>query len=334
MNSRNTHSSVRNIAKSVRVKTVRVKSVRAVSTSSKLSTITVCVIGLGTLGSAVAKMLVHAGVKELTLIDRDIVEKKNLFLQPLYQENDVGLPKALVAKARLQKFAKHTKITALPIDLTRHNINEISANILVDATDNLESRFLLNDYARKNRIPLVFGAVQRNEGYVFVVEKDKKCPCLRCWLPFSKKSLSCETTGVAFNAASKVSTLQFKLVRDLARKKHCKHAVLYVRANHKNNNTLEKIRVQKNPYCPCCNARYEFLDSDMKVSRVCSDNTVQVNLTFDYVNAKNRVKKKAEFLDMKSCFLYKELIVFPGRILVKTSKEPNARWFIQKYLGL
>ena len=113
------------------------------------------VVGCGALGTVIANNLVRAGIGAITIIDRDIVELNNLQRQILFDETDVGQPKASVAAGKLSKINSEVKITPLIKDLDNHNIEKTipQADVICDATDNIYIRMIINDYCIKNKIP-------------------------------------------------------------------------------------------------------------------------------------------------------------------------------------
>src|SRR5512145_783525 len=109
----------------------------------------VAIVGLGATGSVLATWLARAGVGQLTLIDRDIVELTNLHRQILYTERDLGSPKATAAAGHLAAMNSHLHLNPLATDLTSGNARELLANfdLILDGTDNFEARYLINDIA-------------------------------------------------------------------------------------------------------------------------------------------------------------------------------------------
>jgi len=160
---------------------------------SKLRKSTVAIVGLGALGSVSAELLARAGIGKLIVIDRDIVELSNLQRQSLYDESDIGKPKAIAAKEKLSKINSEIKIDIFIDDLNRENIDKIlslrgkyidekfnkivennkknknNIDLILDCTDNLETRFLVNDFSIKNKIPFIYSSAVGSKGYVFNV---------------------------------------------------------------------------------------------------------------------------------------------------------------------
>src|SRR5689334_15732675 len=139
----------------------------------KLAGSCVAVIGCGALGSQQATLLVRAGVGEIFLIDRDFVEESNLQRQTLYNEGDAAdrMPKALAAAAHLQRANSSARIVSHITDLVPGNIDQLlsKADVILDGTDNFETRYLLNDYCVKNGKPWIYGAAVASSGVCFTI---------------------------------------------------------------------------------------------------------------------------------------------------------------------
>src|SRR5450631_1958810 len=133
----------------------------------------VAVVGLGALGSVQADLLARAGVGTLRLIDRDFVEISNLQRQTLYDESDAAeaLPKAVAAARRLGRVNSEVRIEPLVGDLSPRNIDEMleGVDLILDATDNFETRYLINDFAVQQNIPWIYGAAVSSYGLKMAV---------------------------------------------------------------------------------------------------------------------------------------------------------------------
>ncbi len=163
----------------------------------KLSNSTVAVVGVGGIGCSAALELATAGVN-LKLIDRDIVEKSNLGHQLLYGSADVDFPKPSVAAAKLGEKNPGISVKGLAEDLQGGNAEELLAGVdaIVDGTDNLETRRLLNEVSIKLRVPLTYAAVVGTEGLFSFFVPGKTC-CLSCFLTKKPATLdTCESAGV------------------------------------------------------------------------------------------------------------------------------------------
>src|SRR3989344_8093067 len=137
--------------------------------NNRLSKKTVVIVGLGSLGSYTSILLAKLGIN-LILIDRDIIERHNLERQVLYDKKDVGKLNALTAKEKLKKINNKIKIKEHAADLDYENIDLLKSDLVLDCTDNFETRFLINDYCKKNKIKWIYSSAIRNQGFVFVVD--------------------------------------------------------------------------------------------------------------------------------------------------------------------
>ena len=170
-------------------------------------------VGCGALGCALADQLVRAGLGHLKIVDRDVVELTNLQRQTLFDEADAksGLPKAVAAANRLR--AVNSEVTIEPVVLDLHAINAeevIGSDLILDGTDNAETRYLLNDVAVKNGIPWVYGACVGMEGRMMAV-RPGRTPCLRCLFPTPPAPGSlptCDTSGILGPVAASVASMQ------------------------------------------------------------------------------------------------------------------------------
>src|SRR2546427_11359586 len=163
------------------------------------------VIGLGALGSISSDLLARAGVGHLRLVDRDVVELTNLQRQSLYSESDVDRPKADAAAERLRSVNSQIEIEPLSKDVHSATVRDLlrDADIVVDGTDNLETRFLLNEAAIEANVPFVDGGAIAADGGVFAI-RGPAAAGFRCCHPKAPPPGSlptCETAGI-FNAAS------------------------------------------------------------------------------------------------------------------------------------
>src|SRR5439155_5976801 len=145
----------------------------------------VLVVGCGALGSSLAEMMARAGVGSLTVVDRDDLEESNLQRQSLFDEHDLaaGLPKAAAAEAKLRAINSEVRVTGLVADVSADNAAELvrAADLVLDGTDNFETRFLINDVCVREGVPWVYGACVGSYGAALAV-RPRTTPCLRCQL--------------------------------------------------------------------------------------------------------------------------------------------------------
>jgi molybdopterin/thiamine biosynthesis adenylyltransferase len=160
----------------------------------------VLIVGLGALGSSLSEMMVRAGVGKLTIIDRDYVEASNLQRQQLYVEEDANnrWPKAIAAEKRLHAINHEVDINAIVGDADVERLEElmVGVDLILDGTDNFETRFLLNDFAQKYRIPWIFGSCVGSFGMSYTMVPGKT-PCFQCLLKrVPMNGVTCDTNGV------------------------------------------------------------------------------------------------------------------------------------------
>ncbi|NYF23340.1 ThiF family adenylyltransferase [Sporosarcina sp. JAI121] len=166
----------------------------------KLGTAHVVIIGCGALGSAVSETLVRAGVGKLTIADRDYVEPSNLQRQQLFTEQDArdGIPKVIAAEKRLKMIREEVDIVTVLDHVDGPVMEQIAeeADLIMDATDNFETRLLINDMAWKRGIPWVYGACVGSSGTVFPFVPGQSA-CFRCLLPvLPSVNETCDTSGI------------------------------------------------------------------------------------------------------------------------------------------
>jgi len=138
---------------------------------SELSTKKIVLVGAGGLGIPVIQYLTGAGVGDLTIIDNDVVSLSNLHRQVIYGEKDIDHSKVAVAKDFLNHLNSEVKIIPIKERLNRENINNLiseNCDVIIDASDNFDTRYLIDDYCFENDIPLVYGALHRFEGQLAV----------------------------------------------------------------------------------------------------------------------------------------------------------------------
>jgi molybdopterin-synthase adenylyltransferase len=182
----------------------------------KISKASIAVAGCGALGSFQAEILARAGVGSLRLIDRDYVDFSNLQRQFLYDEEDARAerPKAVAAARRLQQINKDVHVEARVSDLTPSNAEELlrGCDVILDGTDNFETRYLINDSSVKWGIPWIYGAAIGSYGIVMPVLPGRG-PCLQCVYPEAPAGLqpTCDVNGVLASITATVAAAQAAL---------------------------------------------------------------------------------------------------------------------------
>jgi molybdopterin-synthase adenylyltransferase len=174
----------------------------------------VLIIGAGGLGSPIAIYLAAMGIGKIGIIDKDKVELSNLSRQIIFTTKDINKKKSSVAINKIKNINPDIKYKSFNIELNKNNINEIAKNfdIIVDGSDNFRTRFLINDYALKNKKILVSGAISKFDGQVYTFNFLKKnSPCLRCFIPDEPDNLdidNCENEGILGTLGGIIGSIQ------------------------------------------------------------------------------------------------------------------------------
>jgi molybdopterin-synthase adenylyltransferase len=191
---------------------VRFKSLGAQGQTRLLGS-RIAVVGCGALGSFQAGALARAGVGNLVLIDRDYVELSNLQRQWLYDESDAeqSLPKAIAAARHLHDINSGVKIEPLVADLTAANAEEAldGCDVILDGTDNFETRYLINDFAVSRGVPWIYGAAVGSYGISMPIVPHAGA-CFACVYPSPPPGVqpTCETEGILGAVTSFIASLQ------------------------------------------------------------------------------------------------------------------------------
>lgn len=240
-------------------------------------------VGVGALGGALAQSLVRSGVGKLVLVDRDVVEVTNLPRQVLFDERHArdGALKVDAARESLARIGGPTVIETHADHLDADNLAELArgADLVLDGTDNLSTRYLVNDFAIERGVPWIYGGVVSAHGLVMAVVPG--CgPCLRCLFPEMAPPgtlATCDTAGVLQPAVAAVAALQAGLaLRLLAAPEGFEPRLLEVDAWE---GSVRALGVEKDPACPCCARReFPFLHepATQRAVALCGRNTVQV----------------------------------------------------------
>jgi len=172
------------------------------------------ICGCGALGTVLANTLARAGVGYLRIADRDFLEVNNLQRQVLFDEDDVaaGLPKAIAAANKLRRINSSITIEPVVTDVDHTNIESLcrDMDILLDGTDNFETRFLINDAAHKLRLPWIYGGCLGAEGQTLTILPGET-PCLRCLMsepPPAGESPTCDTAGILGPIINVIASMQ------------------------------------------------------------------------------------------------------------------------------
>ncbi|TCW51502.1 thiazole biosynthesis adenylyltransferase ThiF [Bacillus thuringiensis] len=313
----------------------------------------VLIIGAGALGSANAEMFVRAGVGTVTIVDRDYVDWSNLQRQQLYAESDVenNLPKAVAAKKRLAEINREVRVEALVQDVTAEELEELVTNVdvMIDATDNFETRFIVNDIAQKHSIPWIYGACVGSYGLSYTI-LPSKTPCLSCLLQsIPLGGATCDTAGIISPAVSLVVSHQVsEALKLLVEDYESLRDGLVSFDVWKNEYSCMNVQKLRKHNCPSCgeNAIYPYLNKEntSKTAVLCGRNTVQIRpphkAEMDFERYKELLNDRVNDLNVNPYLLSfsveeKRLVAFKdGRVLVHGTKDiSEAKTIYHRYFG-
>ena len=319
----------------------------------RLASARVLLVGLGALGTVAADQIVRAGVGFARLVDRDFVELSNLQRQSLFDEEDVrnNLPKAVAAQVKLRRINSSVQIESIVDDVNPANIEDYieDVDLVLDALDNFETRFVINDACAKHGKPWIYTAAVGSYGLVMPVLPGKS-PCLRCLLgnlPAPGTSPTCETAGVIAPITHIMASMQVaEALKFLTGNLGAEEIRLtaYDVWSHR----FQRIDVGKESMaaCPVCSEeKFDYLDGNpLRTITLCGRNAVQLipgvkgDIDFAELSKSIAAFGTVQFND----FLLKcssppyELTLFrDGRAIVKGTEEAGlARSVYSKMVGL
>lgn len=315
----------------------------------------VLVVGAGALGGPVLEILVRAGVGNIRLVDRDYVDWSNLQRQTLFNEQDARRmqPKAIAAYHYLSAVNRDVHIEPLVSDVTKDNVRDFiqGMDVIIDATDNFETRFLLNDAACEAGIPWIYGAVIGAYGASLTVMPGQT-PCLVCLFgeEIPQQRETCDTTGVIAPASQMVASHQAAEALKLLTHNEASVRDTFVAFDlWKNEHVEMKVSHKRKPSCPACgdHPSYPYLSGQKGASTsvLCGRDTVQIRLRnvreWDLVSMAARVRSLDNETVYNTHLLSFQveghrIVAFKdGRVLVHHTKDTaTARRLCAKYLGM
>jgi molybdopterin/thiamine biosynthesis adenylyltransferase len=315
----------------------------------RLAEARVAIVGCGATGSAVASLLARSGVGSIRIIDRDYVEPSNLQRQTLFDESDAreSLPKAVAAARRIAAFNSQIVVTPKVADVTPENIEELleGAELVLDGTDNFETRYLVNDYAVSKGVPWIYAAAVGSYGVTLNVLPGDTA-CLACVFPDSPRGTfeTCETAGILNSAVNLVASIEAS-----------EALKLLVGATDRVRRTLlsfdvwmnERAEVQASkprPGCRACGERdFVHLAGEGRAQiTLCGRNSVQIHerrrpVDFGEMNERLKPLGTVRHNDFVLKFWHEpyEMTLFPdGRAIIKGTTDTGvARSLYARYVG-
>lgn len=317
----------------------------------KLSRSRVVIIGMGALGTVIANNLCRAGVGYLRLVDRDYVEISNLQRQAIYTEQDVrdNLPKAVAAVQYLKKVNSEISLEPVVSDANSGNIEKLieGMDLVLDGTDNVETRFLMNDACQKHRLPWIYGGAIQSTGMSMNILPGET-PCFRCLtpnLPAPGSYPTCSTVGVLAMITGVIGCIEStEALKILTGSPDVRKNLFYMDVWQ---NTTNYIDVERTPECPTCGQQnYEYLES-MKGSyttNLCGRDSIQVipamtgDINFAVLAGKLDALGSVKYNPYMLNFDVGELgitLFKDGRAIIKNVKDENAAKSVySEYIGL
>lgn len=319
---------------------------------AKLLNSRVLLVGCGALGASHAEMLARAGVGNIRIVDRDFVEFTNLQRQTLFGETDAKerLPKAIAARQRLAEVNSGIEIEAIVADVNRSNVEDFikDCDLILDGTDNFQTRYLVNDACVKHSKTWIYGAAVAGYGATMTIIP-KETPCLRCIfeeMPDAGSAPTCDTAGVIMPIISTVSSIQIaealKILTGNFDKLHQSLMQIDVWQND-----WRKIKLSKpNPDCETCSKRnFALLEAGEheQFTTLCGRDAVQIlpprPAQIDLAELAGRLKnvgdvKHNEYLIRLAVDGYELTIFRDARAIVRgTGDAAKARSIYARYVG-
>lgn len=309
----------------------------------------VAIVGCGATGSGLASLLARAGVGNLRIIDRDYVEPSNLQRQTLFDERDAAecVPKAIAAFRAIARFNSQIGVEPHVSDVTAENASQLlgGVDLILDGTDNFESRYLINDHAVKNSLAWIYvAAVGSNAATMNILPGETAC--LACIFPEAPSGIveTCDTAGIlnsAVNLAASIAATEALKLLTGARGRLRKTLLSQdLWSNQRAEISAEKPRHD----CRCC-AKRDFVHlawSSRPHVTLCGRNAVQIrndDRSFDLGDLGQRLAAHGEIRQNEFVLRFRkepyEMTVFPdGRVIIKGTTDPAlARSFYARYIG-
>ncbi|HXW16921.1 MAG TPA: ThiF family adenylyltransferase [Candidatus Acidoferrales bacterium] len=312
-------------------------------------------VGCGAMGTSVANLLVRAGIGTLRVIDRDFVEASNLQRQTLFEESDArdNLPKAVAAERRLRAINSGARIEGVVADLTPENARDLVSGypMILDGTDNFETRLLINDAAIALRIPWIYAAAVASTGVTMTIFPGET-PCLACLLESSDASATagagaeetCDTAGILNAAVNAIASIEAtEATKILIGKRDALHGRLISFDVWRN--VYRAIRVARNPDCRACVRRdFTYLESKAQPHiTMCGRDSVQIHergRRLDLAELNRRLASAVseirgnDFLLRFRVNSYEVTVFSDGRAIFKGTRDPSvARSLYSRYIG-
>lgn len=314
----------------------------------------VLVVGAGALGTGIAETLVRCGVGKIIIADRDYVEWSNLQRQQLFTEADAleRMPKAAAAQSRLQQINSEVVIEAHVIDVRAEELEGLisGVDLIMDGTDNFDTRLIINDMAQKHGIPWIYGACVGSYGITYTILPGET-PCLHCLLgtvPLGGDT--CDTAGILPQAVQLVTAnATAEALKLLGKRKAQLRNKLLTFDVWRNEHQEIGVKAAKKENCPSCGSHpiYPYLTAanTERSDVLCGRDTVQIRPArpqkLNLQETANRLSRLGSGSVDSNAYLvsfiegpYRLVIFADGRALIHGTKDiAAARSFYHRYFG-
>ncbi len=323
---------------------------------ARLAQAWVAIVGVGATGAAAASLLARAGVGHLTLIDRDFVEPSNLQRQVLFDEADAlaATPKAEAARVKIAAFNSAVQVDARIADLVPANIAELlgEADLLLDCTDNFETRYLMNDYAVQQGKPWIYAAAIGAYAATMTIlpgPREDQTACLACLFPDPPAGAveTCDTAGILSTAVNLAASIQVTEALKLLTGQPQLVRRTLISFDLWTNERSEISTAKPNPACAVCKGRrFIHLQGSVRPHiTLCGRNSVQIHehhRPLDLAALEARLRRQVDLTDLRANALLLRfrrgphtVTVFPdGRALIQGTTDPAvARTLYARFIG-
>ena len=311
----------------------------------------VTIVGCGAIGAAAANLLVRAGVGFLSILDRDFVEPSNLQRQTLFDEADArnALPKAVAAERKLRSINSGVEVRGVVADLRPSNVVPLlsAADLILDGTDNFETRLLINDFAVESPRAWIYAAAVGSYGLTMTI-RPGVTPCLACLLESGMGSQAleetCDTIGVLGPIVNLIASWQVaEALKILSGHPEALHGRLL--SCDVWSGRTQAIRPARNPECRACGKHdYPYLEGEAQPHiTLCGRDSVQIHersRALDLPALASRLRPVAEDVRQNDFLIrfrvapYEMTVFADGRAILKGTKDPVvARSLYARYLG-
>jgi molybdopterin-synthase adenylyltransferase len=307
-------------------------------------------VGCGAIGAAAANLLARAGVGRLRILDRDFVEPSNLQRQILFDESDarVALPKAVAAERKLRAINSSIQIEGIVTDLVPNNIHELldGFDVILDGTDNFETRLLVNDFAVSTSRPWIYAAAVASYGVTMVIRPGVTA-CLACFIQEQRErglEDTCDTVGVLGPIVNLMASLEVAEALKILTAQEIALTDRLISCDVWSGH-MQSLSLPRNPACRACARRdFSYLHGDAQPHiTMCGRDSVQIHergRSLDLVALRAKLEhvvsnvRQNDFLLRFSIPPHEMTVFADGRAILKGSQDPGlARSLYARYIG-